>query len=160
MSGAKWMLRLVAGKRAAEIAWTEDRPPNPLLWVWTMREVAEATGEKAETIRRACGLLGISPRVVDQRRPDLSLVSCVDVSRIVAALIAEPRPGVRRRRKERLVSKAMADAQLSAWAGLLDGLYRGPSSLEAEAVEMLVDPSRSLTWMGSSHIINEPTKET
>ncbi len=156
MSDARWMLRLVAGKRAAEIAWTEERPVNPLLWVWTVREAAHATGERAETIRRACSLLGIVPRPVDRRRPDLSLLSCVDVSRIVAALLAEPRPGVRRRRRERLVSKAMADAQLAAWTGLLDGLYRGPSSLEAEAIG-LVAPA--LTSPTDSHIINKPTKE-
>jgi hypothetical protein len=138
-------MRLVAGKRHADLAWTEESVPNPLLWVWTVLEVSEAVGEKVETVLGACDLLSIVPRPVDDARPDLGLLSCWDVSRIVALLGSRPRRGARRKRVDMLVSKAMADGQLAAFTDMLEGLYRGPSSLEAATVESIVDPRRHLT---------------
>jgi len=130
------------GGRRRDAGWMAQGPHDPLLWVWTLDQVARLCGGRRSDVLDACEILSVNPRRIDADRPGLWLVSAWDASR-VRALLAERR-GRRRIRRRNVVSAlstAVADLQLLALTDLLDGLYSGPPHL----VDGIVDKLESRT---------------
>jgi hypothetical protein len=141
-----WTLRLCLGGRACDLRMLPASHRNPLLWVWTVGQVAEFSGETVDDVVGTCDLLGIVPREIDPRRRSLSLLSAWDATRVVAMLWSDPSPGMRRIHFDAVVGAAMADSQLFAFTDMLDGLYRGPSPVAGAIVEKLRDKRLDNRW--------------
>ena len=144
------LLRLMFTGRSVDVEMICPEPTGALECIWTMAQVRRILPLDEAVILRLCDLLSIVPRRLDESRPDLILFSPGDVRRLVAANRIVESSGIDqstddgRRMVVAKIDDAAANAHISMFTDLLDGIWAGPDQVAMRCIKLFVEQRRRL----------------